>query len=214
MIKRIAPWAGIIGTVVFTITFTLLGFLRSDYNPLQMYVSELSIGPQGWIQIVNFMFLGLCLMIFAVGVSKTFTEGKASRAGPILLMFIAICYFVSGPLVTDPASMFDNQMSVQGMLHGIFGAMVFALSPVCCFVFWRRFRIDSNWKHMQTWTLLASLIMAIIVILMKIAQPTTSGLNEWAGLIQRCSLLTFYAWIFTFSLKLKKQLDRKMIDLN
>jgi len=192
------------GPAVFTLTFTLNGLLRSGYDPMQMYVSELSIGPRGWIQIVSFMVLGLCLMVFALGVSKAFPTGKASRAGPILLMIVAACYFVSGPLVTDPASMFDNQQSIQGYLHGIFGALVFALSPVCCIVFWRRFREDANWKRLQHWTLLAAIIMLAIVVLMKIAQPLTSPLNPWAGLIQRCSLITFYVWVFTFSLGLKR----------
>jgi len=207
MTKKIAPWAGMIGPALFTLTFTLNGLLRGGYDPVRMYVSELSIGPRGWIQIVNFMVLGSCLMVFAIGISKAFPTGKASRAGPILLMVIAACYFVSGPLVTDPASMFDNQQTVQGMAHGIFGALVFALSPVCCFVFLRRFRADENWKRLRHWTLLAAIIMVLTVVLMKIAQPLASPLHPWAGLIQRCSLITFYAWIFTFSLKLKRGHD-------
>jgi len=204
MIKKLAPWAGMIGPALFTLVFTLEGFLREGYDPVQMYVSELSIGLRGWIQIVNFMVLGLCLMVFAIGVSKAFPAGKASRAGPILLLIIAACYFISGPLVTDPAAMFDNQQSVQGFLHGIFGALVFALSPVCCFVFWRRFRVDANWEHLRRWTLLAGIVMVVTVVLMKVAQPLTSPLNAWAGLIQRCSLVVFYVWIFAFALKLKR----------
>ena len=205
MIRKIAPWAGMLGPALFTLTFTLNGLLRPGYDPVRMYVSELSIGPRGWVQIVNFMVLGLCLMVFSLGLFKAFPTGKASRAGPILLMIIAACYFISGPLVTDPASMFDNQQSLQGFLHGIFGALVFALSPVCCFVFWRRFREDANRKRMRHWTLLAAIIMMAIVVLMKIAQPPTSQLNPWAGLIQRCSLVTFYAWVFTFSLNLLRK---------
>jgi hypothetical protein len=204
MIKKIAPWAGIIGAVLFPLTFTLNGWLRQGYNPLHMYVRELSIGPQGWIQIVNFLILGICLALFAVGVSKVFTDGKASRSGPIILMIIAVCYFLSGPFVTDSSSMFDNQQSLHGTLHGIFGALVFSLSAICCFVFWRRFRIDTNWKHLQRCTFLAGIIMVIAVVLMKIAQLQSSALNEWAGLIQRCALITFYVWIFTFSLRLRK----------
>jgi hypothetical protein len=46
MIKRLTTWVGVIGTVVFTLTFVLLGFLRSDYDPLEMYVSELSLGSK------------------------------------------------------------------------------------------------------------------------------------------------------------------------
>ena len=207
-IDRIAPWAGMIGTVVFAAAFLVNGALRPGYNPLQDYVSELSIGPQGWIQIINFMFLGVCLMLFAFGTLRAFPGEKPSRAGSALLMVIALCYFVSGPLVTDPASMFDNQQSAQGALHGIFGAMVFALSPICCFVFARRFGASANWKRFQAWTLLAAIVMAAVVVLMKIAQPPSSALNEWAGLIQRCSMLAFYAWVFAFSLCMKKSAGR------
>ena len=205
MIKKLTPLLGTVGPVLFTISFTTNGLLRSDYDPKHNYVSELSIGPHGWIQIVSFMFLGLCLLGFAAGIFKTIQDGKASRAGPILLSIIALCYFVSGPLVTDPSAMFDNQQSLQGFLHGIFGALVFALSPVCAFVYWLRFRIDPKWKHLQNWTLIAVIMMLATVVLMKIAQPQASPLNMWAGIIQRCSLLSFYAWVFTFALGLKAE---------
>ena len=65
-----------------------------------------------------------------------------SKAGPVLFFIMGACYFLSGPFVTDPASMFDNQLTLHGTLHGIFGAVVFSLSAASCFVFWRRFRVD------------------------------------------------------------------------
>ena len=64
MIKKAAPWAGIAGTALFALSFTVNGLLRSGYSPMREYVSELSIGPREWIQIVSFMFLGLCLFVF------------------------------------------------------------------------------------------------------------------------------------------------------
>lgn len=204
MIKKISPWAGIIGTIVFTLTFLLNGLLRPLYDPMKMYVSELSIRPQGWIQNINFMFLGGCLFVFAHGIPKYFTEGKAAHSGSILLKIIAICYFFSGLFVTDSASMFDNQQSIHGIIHGVLGAVVFSLSPACCFVFWRHFLIDKDFKYMNTWTFIAGIIMVITVVLMKIGQLQPGILHEWAGVIQRCSLMTFYTWIVTFAFGLKK----------
>lgn len=64
---RKASWAGMLGTALFTLSFTINGFLRPDYNPVQRYVSELSIGPQGWIQMVSFMFLGVTILFSAFG---------------------------------------------------------------------------------------------------------------------------------------------------
>jgi hypothetical protein len=38
--------------------FTIEGWLRPGYDPLSTYVSALSLGLHGWIQIVNFIVLG------------------------------------------------------------------------------------------------------------------------------------------------------------
>ncbi|MCL2153419.1 MAG: DUF998 domain-containing protein [Oscillospiraceae bacterium] len=204
MIKKIAPWAGMLGPVLFTLSFTINGLLRSDYNPVRMYISELSIGPQGWIQIISFIFLGICVMLFSLGLKSYFSTGRASRSSPILFMIIAICYFLSGPFVTDPMSMFDNQQTIHGILHGIFGAIVFSLSAVVCFVLWRRFRIEGKNKALEIYSLLSGVGMVILIILMKIGQTQKGLLNDWAGVIQRCCLIISYAWIFIISFKLRK----------
>lgn len=204
MVKRIASWAGMIGPVMFTLSFMINGFLRPNYNPVQRYVSELSIGSQGWIQITSFMLLGICIMLFALGLKVSIPTGRASRWAPILFMIIAICYFLSGPFVTDPMSMFTTQKTLHGTLHGIFGAIVFSLSTANCFVLWRRFRIDEKWKSLSTFTLIAGILMVILIVLMKIGEIQTGFLQDWAGVIQRCCLVISYSWIFSISFKMER----------
>jgi len=204
MIKKIASLAGMIGTVLFSLSFIINGLLRPGYNPVKMYISELSIGPLGWIQIVNFLVLGVCVMLFAFGLRACFPTGKASKAGPILFMIIAVCYFLSGPFVTDPAAMFDNQMTLHGTLHGIFGAIVFSLTAASCFVLWRRFRADDKWKALSAFTLFAGILLVILIVLMKIGQLQVGLLNDWAGVVQRCFLILSYIWIFAVSFKMRK----------
>ena len=204
MVKKFASWAGMLGPALFTLSFTVNGLLRPGYSPVKMYVSELSIGPQGWIQVVSFIILGICVMLFALGLRETFPTGKASRAAPVLFMIIAVCYFLSGPFVTDPASMFDNQQTLHGTLHGIFGAIVFSLSAAVFFVLWRRFRIDDKWKPLAGITLIAGIVMVVLIILMKIGQLQAGLLSDWAGVVQRCCLIISYAFIFVISLKMRK----------
>jgi len=204
MIKKIAPWTGMLGTWLFTLSFTVNGFLRPGYDPVKMYISELSIGPQGWIQIVSFMLLGLCIMLFALGLKEAFPTGKGSQAAWILFLIIGTCYVLSGPFVTDPMAMFDNQQTLQGTLHGIFGALVFSLSAVNCFVLWRLFRAHEKWKPLSAFSLIAGIIMVALIVLMKIGQLQTGLLHDWAGLIQRCCLIISYALIFVISLKMRK----------
>src|ERR1035437_551196 len=200
-----APWAGMIGPVLFIIVFTLEGWFRPGYNSLGMYVSELSIGPRGSIQIVNFIIFGLLFLIFTRAVANEFKEGKASKAGPILLTIIAFCFIISGPFVTDPGTIFTYQMSWHGILHGIFGALVFSLAPISCFIFYRRFREDSKWQSLSRWTITACIIIVIAVVFMKIGQIPPSLVNTYVGLIQRIALIAYLSWIFAFALKLNKQ---------
>ena len=204
MAKKIGSISGMLGTVLFTLSFTLNGMLRAGYDPVRRYISELSIGPQGWIQIASFIFLGVSLTLFAFGLRASFPTGRASRSAPVLFAIIGVCYILSGPFVTDPMAMFDNQQTLHGILHGIFGAIVFSLSAASCFVLWSRFRRDEEWKPLAPFSLIAGIAMCVLIVLMKIGQLQAGLLSDWAGAVQRLCLLTSYAWIFTVSYRLAR----------
>jgi len=195
-----------IGSALFVAVFTIEGYLRPGYNWLSTFISELSIGPRGWIQILNFIILGTLFLVFTRGVAAEFREGKASKWGPILLAIIGFSFLVSGPLVTDVASTLRDQMSLHGVFHGIFGTLVFSLSPVSVFVFWRRFREDPKWKHLQAWTLTAGIIttVALVVFTASAKQPIQPNVfTPWNGLIQRMVIVPYLIWIFTFAFHLR-----------
>ncbi len=205
--RQIAGWAGMIGSVLFVTVFTLEGWLRPGYDPRSAFISELSIGPRGWVQILNFIILGTLFLAFTRGVAAEFREGKASKAGPILLTIIGISFLVSGPLVTDPAATPPDQMTLHGILHGIFGAFVFSLSPVSCFVFWRRFREDPGWRPLQGWTLAAGIVTTAAVILLSASTKMPgipNAFTPWNGLIQRTVIIPYLTWIFIFAFALRK----------
>ncbi len=207
--RQLAAWAGMIGPALFVTIFTLEGWLRPGYNPLGMYVSELSLGPRGWIQIVNFVVFGLLFLFFARGVAAEFRQGKASKAGPLLLTIIGFSFLVSGPFVMDAASTPQDLMSWHSKLHWLFGALVFSLAPVSCFVFLRRFWKDPKWQSFRWWTLAIGTITTVAVIIMSVG-PTRppappNAFNEWNGLIQRTILIPYLLWIFTFALGLYRR---------
>lgn len=202
-----AALAGIIGPILFVAIFTIEGWLRPGYDPRSMFVSALSLGPRGWIQIVNFVVFGALFLVFARGVAAEFQDGKASRFGPILLTIIGVSFLASGPFVMDPVTTPLDQMTWHGKLHmNLFGALVFSLSPVSCFVFLRRFRADPKWRPLMWWTLAAGVITTLAVVVMA-AGPThapasPNAFNEWIGLVQRTFIVTYLTWIFTFALRL------------
>lgn len=206
--KQLAIWAGMLGPLLFVKIFLVEGWLRPGYQPLKMYVSELSLGERGWIQITNFIVFGVLFLLFSRGVAAEFPTGTASRGGPILLTITAICYLLSGPFVMDPANTPRDQMTIPGVLHGILGGIVFTLMPIICFVFLRRFREDPKWHFFQGWTLILGTLIAAAVILLTAATklPDTQNIfTNWLGLIQRTAIVPFMIWIFIFALEMYRK---------
>jgi hypothetical protein len=204
----VAARAGMIGPILFVTIFTLEGWLRPGYEARRMFVSALALGPRGWIQDVNFVVFGALFLVFTRGVAAEFHDGKASRIGPILFTIIGISLLVSGFFVMDSMTAPPHEMSLHGKLHSLFGSLVFSLSPVSCFVFWRRFREDPKWRWLQWWTLAAGMITAVSVVTMSVgpAHPPAApnAFNEYIGIVQRTFLVTYLSWQFSFALGLRR----------
>ncbi|QIK73518.1 DUF998 domain-containing protein [Propioniciclava coleopterorum] len=132
--------AGVIGPLVFVGVFLIEGALRPGYDAAADFVSALSLGPRGWVQIASFLLTGACLILFAAWLRATFPSGPSSIAGPLLLGLIGAGLFASGPLVMDPAGTPLDAATWHGMAHNILGALVFVLMPVAMFVWLRRIR--------------------------------------------------------------------------
>lgn len=202
---RTTALLGMSAAVFFVTIFTIEGWLRPGYHPLSMFVSELSLGSRGWVQIVNFLVTGVLIFSFGHGIKKYFQTGVATKVGPLLLQIIGFSLMVSAFFPSDPSAMF-NQHSFYGIIHGIFGAIVFLCMPIVCFIFFRRFRNDIEWKALAWWTLCAGIVMVVGIGFLKVSQFPESSLFLWKGLIQRVILITFMAWLFSFATKLLKQI--------
>jgi len=203
--RQISAWAGMIGATLFVLIFTLEGWYRPGYKPLEMFVSALSLGSRGWIQILNFLIFGTLLFVFSWSVAAEFPNGKASRGGVIILRTLAICLFLAGPFVMDPI---NPPMTFHGTVHAILGWIVFPLMPISCFVFLGRFLEDPNWQYLQWVTLGLGLLSALGLVLLTMAANSAdmrNVFNHQLGLIQRTILVPFMVWIFIFALGLLKR---------
>jgi hypothetical protein len=207
----LAAWAGTIAPLLFVGTFMAEGFLRSGYNPARMYISALSLGPRGWIQVANFIVLGLLLLVFTRGLPGELKVGKGSKAGPILLTVLALLFLISGPFVMDPTGTPLGQATLHGTIHGLAGGIVFLLMPTICFVYLRRFLADPTWQSLRPWTLVLGTVEAagvfVFTIVSKLPQLAIP-LAGWLGLLQRIALVPFMLWLFVFGLQLLRRSQR------
>ncbi len=200
--RRLGALAGALGAVVFVTVFTIDGWLRPEYDWRSMFVSELSLGPRGFVQILNFFFFGVSQLLFARGIAAEFPGGKASRAGPILLAAVGMGILFGGAFVMDPIGTPMADWSWHNWLHGLpFGPAISYGWPVSCFIFWRRFREDPRWRPLATFTLTAGVLAALVAVALRLrlqfylthpelGHRATTGL----GLLQRAHHISLSIW--------------------
>ncbi|MEZ4452743.1 MAG: DUF998 domain-containing protein [Nannocystaceae bacterium] len=205
--RRLTATAGLVGAALFVAVFTVEGLLRPGYDPWSSFVSELALGPRGWIQNANFVASGALILALSRGLAGEFLTGKASRAGPTMIAFIGAGLLASGPAVMDRPGTPLDQATTAGLVHSLLGAVVFTLAPTSAFVFYRRFREDPRWRALAGSTLATAIVTTAAVVLMRVgpARPPAppNPWNQWSGALQRAVLIPWFAWLFAVALRLR-----------
>jgi hypothetical membrane protein len=181
-------WAGIVGPMLFTAVFLAQEFSRrGEYDPMAEPVSALEAGPAGWIQQVNFLIFGVLTIAHAVGQHAGMLPMRRGVAGPVLLAITGIGALISGtfPLYEDAAGV--TQFPVG---HRVGGLTFFLISPAALIVLSRSMRRDPAWRPLARYTFVSGVVLAALaVVTLVLVLPDDALLHDWAGLIQRITIL-------------------------
>ena len=170
---RSAGLAGMIGAagfavVVVFLTFAQLGFMvELGWKPLGTsdvpWPSGLALGPLGWLQVLNFAFFGLTLMVFALGLNRGVApSGRLSWAGPAFLMVAGVA-LVLAAFKADPHTMQGSQ-TWHGAIH-LLAFLLLVLSFLLALFFWRRrLSRDPRWRGYATYTLITALLYIALLL--------------------------------------------------
>jgi hypothetical protein len=82
--------SGAIGCWLFVLASIIEGSIHIDYDPIRHPVSSLALGKFGWLQVINFIVLGLLILGFAVGLRRSLRPSKDSFWGSVLMGLVAI----------------------------------------------------------------------------------------------------------------------------
>jgi hypothetical membrane protein len=199
-----------VGPIAFVVTFLIEGATRPGYSAWGNYVSQLAIGEGGWVQVVNFVFCGACVVAFAIGARRTLASGPAATWGPRLLVLFGIALIAAGAFVTDPAlgyppgAWVQGTQSLQGTVHGIAGFVSFTSLAAACFVFARRFA--AAWRAFSVITGIVVLGFFIVSTFGCGCWSPTSVPTGWpVGLFQRIAVVAGWGWVVLLALRLRRE---------
>lgn len=199
--------AGIVGPILFTVGFVAQGFLRSDlrngYNPIAQQISDLTAGPDGWVQQGNFVVFGLLLIVFAVGLQLGIRRAWPWAVGPALVAWNGVELVIAGlfPLREDAAGHIFDPLGV----HGVNGTVFFLCIGVVLGVLSRQLARDERWRDRSAYTLASGVVVFMLVLLNGfLAERTQAPLHPWLGLVQRAILAVWFPCLIVLALRLRR----------
>jgi hypothetical membrane protein len=193
--ERLVLACGVVGPILFYAVFMVAGAVRPGYSAARQFVSGLSLGDQGWVQIANFIVFGLLTLAFAVGVRLALRTGPASVAGPLLLGMHGGAVLLGGVMVPDPPAAVTT---VHGTVHVLAGIASLAAVAAACFVFARRFGAGRGFGLYSMATGLA------IPILFVLTGPVGQPLGVM-GVFNRVIIAVHCVWTVLLAMRLLRR---------
>ncbi len=196
---RTLALGAVIGPVLFTLAWLVLGFLSTgytlfgytftSYSPVNQPISGLGMGGTAGYMNTAFVVTGAILVVGVVGVIRT-TGGsdrpRLRRAAMVLLAGTGLGQLLCG------------LFTLEAMMPHMLGFLLALGLPVVSFVVaGRYFRCQPGWRKFGTWlmTLSSGLALLLLVAFFAAFQPTADGAEHGiAGLVQRAGVLHVHAW--------------------
>lgn len=161
---RAGAIAGAVAPFVFLLGTVAISWLETDFMDRlgwEVWPSGLALGPHGWLQIVNFVALGVLLLAFAVAVRAVPAQRGWTKAAPALLGLAGVAA-VMLVFKTDPP---DQDETWHGLIHG-WSYVVWLVSLVISYpITWWRVRRHAVWRTSPWPSVLALLLFPPVLLL-------------------------------------------------
>lgn len=198
---------GALAGPLFCIAWFIEGLNRDSYDPIRHPISALSLGEFGWTQIANFMVTGILTLVLAFGLGAALPLEHGKTWIPILITIVGIGFLGTGFFATDPLSGYPLGTpamllppTLVGSLHLLFASLIFGL-PIACILMVRLFdeQGEHNWAIYSKITAVAFILAYIFAMAGFLQVP---GLVNYAGLLQRISIIIGLTWMTLLPLHL------------
>ena len=194
--------AGLVAGPLFVAVFLVEPAFHDGYHPMRHPVSSLSLGPAGWVQMLNFFVAGLLCLAFAAGLRRALRPGPGAAAAPLLLAVWAAGLLGAGAFLTDPVSGYPrgtpptpDPPTWHGQLHDLaFSLPGFAAFAAAMFVLGYAYaRRRAPWWATLSMTSGAAFVALFTLATLGFAQhPHLVGA---AGLLQRLTVGVGWLWL-------------------
>jgi hypothetical membrane protein len=189
--SRILLAIGAAGPIIFLGVATLVGLLAPGYDIMTQTVSDLAVGPNGWLMTAGFFVFGLSIIAFALGLYSSLSRG--SRVGTLLLVIVGLGIFASGLFPTDLKGAPETD---TGGIHNMLFLVVF-LALIVSYIFSAlALGKQAGWRVYARYTaLMPVIVFGVLAVFITMGSDPGDPFFSIAGLIQRALLAIAFGWI-------------------
>jgi hypothetical membrane protein len=184
--------AGIVGPLLYTGTWLVLGFLDPEYNHVRDPISDLSAIGAPYAPVITLIIIVFAILTVAFALGLQLGLPPGFWAGPAALVIAGIGYvgIALAPLdLADPGD--DNVPHTIAASATVFALM---LAPVLHFPRLRRY---TSWRNLGRYSIVTTVAAFGFAILASL--PAFAGRE---GLMQRLVLLVVLVWMVVIAARL------------
>jgi hypothetical protein len=173
------------GSLLFIVTYLILGALAPSYNSVRETISALEFTSLGVAQRINFFVFGLLLCAFAVGLRLELDHGRGARVIPLFQLLAGIGVIGDAFFIHDP-------------LHLVCDLIAFNSALLVLFLSAWRFRHDLRWKGWEVYSIVTALLMMAFLTAFGFANHVGGP----AGAMEKLATATRTLWSVLLTAKL------------
>lgn len=197
----IAPW-------LFVSTFTVDGATRPGYHPMHHWVSHLSLGPRGWLGVLNLATTGGLMLGFAAGVRRALRPERIGVVASRLMATTGVGLIMAGMFQQDPGLGYppgspSSAGSWHDGLHKIGALLIYGALVAAAWVLRRRFgEVWRVYSLVSATGVLAAFVITSVLVALDYADVLPGAPS---GLFERIALVVGFAWVFALAMRSSRE---------
>ncbi|MFW6598964.1 DUF998 domain-containing protein [Propionibacteriaceae bacterium Y2011] len=173
----------------------ILALTRDGFDLSRHALSLLTLGPGGWLQVLNLALTGIMVIVAGWGLLRAL-EGRGRGAGPAVIVAGA-SIVLAGVFRPDPVSGFpagaEATVSVSGLLHLGLGAVQFIAFAVAALLL-ARFFVSRQERGRALWSRVAG-----VLVLVAFAAGAALSAGPAGVALLWIAVVTGFGWLLTAS---------------
>jgi hypothetical membrane protein len=185
----------VLGILYFFAAVTAEEMLRPLYDPIQRTISELAVGPFGFLQTSAFIVLGLSLLALQHALARRLRRTALAHVALVLMALCGVAAFVAAAF---PTNLKGAVVTVTGEIHESVAAFGYAGLIVAIILLSLHFRGDARWRSFFA----PSSSLGAMGAVASIAMGATSN-GDLSGLTQRIMVVPLLLWVLLTALHVR-----------